>query len=120
MGLFSRKPTVDWGTVHRNATATLIAVYSSGPMQFATQYARLVLNSRSEVHFHGDERDPKFFLGWGDLTVIGLYEDRAALLAWAEGCEQLLGNIPALVGHTQPYVTTLVRALQERVNSQRP
>lgn len=113
MGLFS-KAAQDWVAVHRNVTATLIAMYCSEPKRFATLYARLVLNKKSEVFFFNDERDKRYFIGWGDVALVGVHEEKDAFLAWFEGCESIKNSVPAMVGHTEPYASILVDILRTR------
>lgn len=118
MSLFSifgkiREEEINWPVVAGNIARLLWAQMNMDPKSLANPYARIILKKNSTVFLSGDKRDPKYFLGWGDVSYVLIHEDAAALKKWVEKLKEYAEAPPFQQIATEEFAKTLTRTLME-------
>lgn len=115
-GLFGKIPPkgADWPAVAGQLSGMLWHLLATEPKILASPYARVVLRKDWTVFIASDKRDPKYILGWGDVSFVFFQEEQAALAKWVEGLKSI--PYPRFQQiETEEFAKALVRALMKTV-----
>jgi hypothetical protein len=122
MGLFSifgNKQTkgIDCMQVAGNISGLLWTLINTDPTSLANPYVRIVLRKDGSVFVAGDKRDPKYLLGWGDVSFAFVREDSAALAKWVEELKINTDSPPFQQIATEEFAKSLTRLLMRTGHS---
>ena len=95
-GLFKKstieKSPIDWAVVAGRVAGLLAHLMSTDPSALVNPYARIVLHKKGDVSFSDDKRDPRYLLGWGDISYAFIRENKSALQVWVDDLNRSLGS----------------------------
>ena len=114
-GLFGKKQNtgIDWPRVAGNIAGLLWTLVNTDPKAVANPYARIVLRKDSSVFLASDKRDPKYLLGWGDLSFVYIRENETALSSWIEELKLQAGSPAFQQIATEEFAKVLTRTLMQ-------
>lgn len=121
MGLFGfgkkQEVGIDWVKVAANISGLIWTAMSTDPKSLASPYVRVVLRKDSSVSLASDKRDPKYLLGWGDVSYIFIREDNEALSKWINELKTYAESPAFQLIATEEYAKTLTRILMKNGNT---
>ena len=117
-GMFRKKEDEppNWPEIAGRIAGLLWTLLSTEPKRLASPYARIVLRNDWSVFLAEDKRDPKYILGWGDVTYVFLRENQSALSQWVEELKSNLSPPFQLIA-TEEYAKSLSQVLMQSVTA---
>lgn len=116
-GLFGKRAqkVPNWPVIAGQLSDQLWHLLVNDPKVLASPYARVVLREDWTVFISSDKRDPKYILGWGDLSFIFFREEQAALEKWGAGLKSIPEPFFQQI-ETEEFAKVLVHALMKTVD----
>jgi hypothetical protein len=112
-GIFN-KSELDSAQICGGIADQLWTLLNTDMAQLTELYARFVLRKNSNVNFYTDKRDPKYLLGWGDLTYVFLREDMESLDKWVSDMKLFSGSQELQIVATEEFARRLGSVLIKR------
>jgi len=109
-GFGRKKSFPDWPEIAAKLSTLIWTQMQTDPRVLASPFARIVLRHDGSMSIACDQRNPKFLLGWGDLTFVFLQEHPAVLKSWIASLKST--DDPRLqLMHTEEFAKEMTIAL---------
>lgn len=112
-GLFGKRKeaALNWSLVAGNIASLLWNRANEDPNSITALYSRIVLRKDGAVFMATDKRDPKYLLGWGDISYVFLREDPEVLASWIQKLKNSTGSPPLQLIATEEFAKALTHTL---------